>query len=143
MTETFCRYFCSNICKWPPYLLQQVTLYVRYPRYAGYMEFNINQFTHNQKLNDVIKLTPKEDDKLKRYEYIYVVLLNSGKTILVKNKVELYQVGKRQSTRTTCINRFYINQNMGIRHIPFFFWMSKALGNCKTTRNHRGKKFVK
>lgn len=63
------------------------------------MEFNINQFTHNKKLNDVIKLTPKEDDKLKRYEYIYVVLLNYGKTILLKKKVKLYQVGQRQSTQ--------------------------------------------
>lgn len=48
------------------------------------MEFNINQFTHNQKLYDVIKLIPTEDDKRKRYEYI--VLLNSGRTILVLEK---------------------------------------------------------
>lgn len=92
------------------------------------MEFNINQFTHNKKLNDVIKLTPKEDDKLKRYEYIYVVLLNYGKTILLKKKVKFYQVGQRQSTLTTCINRFYMNQNLGIRPIPFFFRMLKSFG---------------
>lgn len=45
------------------------------------MEFNINQLTLNDKYNYVIKLTPEDNDKLKRYEY--VVLLNSGRTILV------------------------------------------------------------
>lgn len=67
MTETFFRYDVQ-IHAYDRSIYLQVTIYLRYPRYAGYMEFNINQFTHNKKLNDVIKLTPKEDDKLKRYE---------------------------------------------------------------------------
>lgn len=73
MTAVF-TYTSSNICK--------------VPRNTGYMEINIKQFTHYHKLSDVIKLTPTEDDKLKRYEY--VVFFNSGRTILVKEKVKLY-----------------------------------------------------
>lgn len=61
----------SNKCKWPPYLLEQVTKYVSYTGNAGDMELNINQLTHNNKLCDVRKLTPKEDDKLNVMNTLY------------------------------------------------------------------------
>lgn len=51
----------AGIWKWLSYLRELVKKYVSYPRNAGDMVFNINQLTHNHKLNDAIKLIPRED----------------------------------------------------------------------------------